>query len=84
MNRLCNQVQLLGKLGREIDFTAWDNGNSMARFSIATRETYKDNTGEKTDGGAIPQYSRMGKCGRANAGIFKERIFRDYSRKTPT
>lgn len=42
-----NRVQLIGNLGKDPEVRAIDNGNKMARMSIATSETYQNNKGEK-------------------------------------
>ena len=42
-----NKVILLGHLGDDPSVKQFDNGNSVANFSLATSESYKDkNTGE--------------------------------------
>jgi len=47
MNALKNSVQLIGNLGKDIEFKTFDNGTQLARFTIATNEYYKNNKGEK-------------------------------------
>ncbi|MCC6762944.1 MAG: single-stranded DNA-binding protein [Chitinophagaceae bacterium] len=47
MNAMKNRVQLIGHLGKDPEVKAIDNGNKMARFTIATNETYQNNKGEK-------------------------------------
>ncbi len=46
MHTLTNHVQLIGNLGREVDFQALDNGNARARVSLATKENYRNREGE--------------------------------------
>jgi single-strand DNA-binding protein len=46
MNNLRNRVQLIGNLGMDPDMKEI-NGKSMAKFSLATSETYKNNEGNK-------------------------------------
>lgn len=41
-----NRVQLIGNLGQAPEIRTLDNGNKMARISIATNETYKNAQGE--------------------------------------
>lgn len=41
-----NRVQLIGHLGQNPEIKNLDNGNKMAKMSIATNETYKNNQGE--------------------------------------
>ena len=47
MNALRNKVQLIGNLGRSPEVTTLDSGKKLAKFSIATNETYKNSLGEK-------------------------------------
>ncbi|OQD43987.1 single-stranded DNA-binding protein [Croceivirga radicis] len=49
MNALKNKVQLIGNLGMDPEVLTLDNGNKLARFSIATSETYKNQKGEKVE-----------------------------------
>ncbi len=45
-----NKVILVGNLGREPEVRALESGVKVARFSLATTESYKDrNTGERID-----------------------------------
>ncbi len=44
-----NRVQLTGNLGGNPEIKVFDNGNKLARFSIATKEEYKTKTGEKAE-----------------------------------
>lgn len=47
MNSLRNRVQLIGNPGMDPEIKNLDNGNKLAKFSIATIETYKNTKGEK-------------------------------------
>ena len=48
MNALKNSVQLVGHLGRDVEFKTFDSGNSKASFTLATNEYYRKNdNGEK-------------------------------------
>ena len=47
MNSLRNKVQLIGNLGQDPEVRTFENGRAMARFSLATRETYRDAEGKK-------------------------------------
>ena len=45
-----NKVLLIGRLGADPEIKQMTNGKSVARFSVATSNTWKDkNTGEKTE-----------------------------------
>jgi len=47
MNALKNKVQLIGNLGNVPEIKNTENGKKLARFSIATNETYHNSKGEK-------------------------------------
>ncbi len=47
MNALRNSVRLLGHLGDNPKVRKLDSGKSVANFSIATNEIYRDSNGEK-------------------------------------
>lgn len=47
MNHLQNRVQLIGNLGKDAEFKQLNNGGSIARVTIATKEVYKNAKGEK-------------------------------------
>ena len=47
MNTLRNKVQLIGNLGNDPEIITLDSGKKLAKFSLATNESYKDANGEK-------------------------------------
>jgi len=47
MNALRNKVQLIGNLGNDPEVITLDSGKKLAKFSIATNESYKNAQGEK-------------------------------------
>ncbi len=47
MNTLRNKVQLIGNLGNNPEMITLDTGKKLAKFSIATNESYKNSEGEK-------------------------------------
>lgn len=47
MNTLRNKVQLIGNLGANPEVRTYDNGKTVARFSLATNDTYQDVDGNK-------------------------------------
>ena len=47
MNALKNGVQLIGNLGNDPEIITLESGKKLAKFSIATNETYKNSSGEK-------------------------------------
>ena len=44
-----NKVILVGNLGKDPEIRTLDNGRSVASFSIATSEAYKDKNGNKVE-----------------------------------
>ena len=46
MNALRNKVQLIGNLGTNPEIKNLDGGKKLAKFSIATNESYKNAKGE--------------------------------------
>ena len=49
MNALRNKVQLIGNLGKNPEIITLDSGKKLAKFSIATNESYKNAKGEKVE-----------------------------------
>ena len=47
MNTLRNKVQLIGNLGNAPEIITLDSGKKLAKFSIATNDSYKNAQGEK-------------------------------------
>ena len=47
MNTLRNKVQLIGNLGNDPEIINLESGKTLAKFSIATNESYKNAKGEK-------------------------------------
>ena len=47
MNTLRNKVQLIGNLGNDPEIINLESGKKLAKFSIATNESYKNAKGEK-------------------------------------
>lgn len=47
MNTLKNKVQLIGNLGNTPEIVNLESGKKLAKFSIATNESYKNAQGEK-------------------------------------
>ena len=47
MNSLKNKVQLIGHLGNNPEVKEFDGGRKLAKFSLATNESYKKENGEK-------------------------------------
>ena len=47
MNTLRNKVQLIGNLGNDPEIINLESGKTLAKFAIATNESYKNTNGEK-------------------------------------
>lgn len=47
MNTLRNKVQLIGHVGNAPEILTLESGKKLAKFSIATNESYKNAKGEK-------------------------------------
>jgi single-strand DNA-binding protein len=46
MNNLKNKVQLIGNVGQTPEIISFDNGNKLAKLTVATNERFKDAKGE--------------------------------------
>lgn len=49
MNTLRNKVQLIGRLGQDPEIVNFSDGNKMAKFTLATDDSYKDKNGNKVE-----------------------------------
>lgn len=49
MNALKNKVQLIGHLGKAPEVKTLESGKKMARFTVATNESYRNAKGEKVE-----------------------------------
>jgi single-strand DNA-binding protein len=49
MKSLRNSVSLIGRLGVDPEIISLDNGNKVAKFTLATSDYYKNKNGEKVD-----------------------------------
>jgi single-strand DNA-binding protein len=49
MNTLRNKVSLIGRLGAAPEVTTFEKGSTLARFTLATNERYKDKAGKWQD-----------------------------------
>ena len=47
MNSLKNRVQLIGHLGHDPEIKTIENGKKVARFTLATDDSYKNSEGQK-------------------------------------
>jgi single-strand DNA-binding protein len=49
MNTLRNKVQLIGHVGNDPEIKTFDGGKKLVNFTLATNESYKNDTGEKVE-----------------------------------
>ncbi len=49
MNSLRNKVQLIGRLGQDPEIITFNDGGKIARFNLATDDSYKDKQGNKIE-----------------------------------
>ena len=61
MNKFRNHVQLIGNIGETPKVTSLDSGKKVARFSLATNENYRDNSGVKVQNTQWHQVVAWGK-----------------------
>jgi len=48
MKSLKNRIQLIGRVGKDPEFRLLDSGKNVVNFSMATSDSYKNASGEKT------------------------------------
>lgn len=68
MNTLRNKVSLIGRLGANPELTTLESGTTLAKFSIATNEGYKDKSGEWVD---VTQWHNIEAWGKLAESISK-------------
>ncbi|HEX5169413.1 MAG TPA: single-stranded DNA-binding protein [Cyclobacteriaceae bacterium] len=49
MKSLRNSVQLIGHLGKDPELRTFEKGSKLATFTIATKDSYKNQKGEKVE-----------------------------------
>jgi len=45
---MVNKIILIGRVGQDPDVNYMDNGKAVAKFTLATSETFKNKSGDKT------------------------------------
>lgn len=68
MNNLRNHVQLIGRIGADLELKTLENGNQLLNFSLATNEYYKDKNGDKQE---KTEWHRLSAWGKTAANIAK-------------
>ncbi len=49
MNNLKNKVQLIGNLGIDPEIKVFESGKKLARLSLATTDSYRNNKGDRVE-----------------------------------
>ena len=49
MSNLRNKVQLIGRLGKDVEVKTLESGKILAKASLATSDFFKDSEGKKTE-----------------------------------
>jgi single-strand DNA-binding protein len=47
MNKVRNSITLIGNLGKDPELKQFENGRTLAKFSLATNEVYRNGNGDK-------------------------------------
>lgn len=72
MYHLQNRVQLIGNLGKDVEFKQLENGNAIARVTISTREVHKNAQGEKLVDTELHHLVGWGKIAEIMYVLFKK------------
>jgi single-strand DNA-binding protein len=72
MNSLKNKVQLIGRLGADVEVKSLESGKQLAKISVATNESYKNKEGEWTDNTTWHNVVAWGKTAELAAQLLKK------------
>ena len=72
MNNLRNRVQLIGRLGKDIEMKTLSGGKKLAKASLATSEIYKDAEGNKVENTQWHNLTFWGKTAENAGNILKK------------
>lgn len=72
MNTLRNKVSLIGRLGAQPEVVTFDSGKSLARFSLATQENYKNKEGAWTENTQWHTITAWGKTAQRIAKVLNK------------
>ena len=72
MNTIKNTVQLIGNLGKDVDLVKFENGNQLAKMSLATNDYYRNKEGEKVEETQWHNLVAWGKKAEVMARILKK------------
>ena len=72
MNNLRNSVRLIGNLGMDPEVKDLNGGKKLAKFSVATKETYKDEHGDRVTETQWHNLIGMGQAGEIASKFLKK------------
>lgn len=72
MNSIKNSVTLIGNLGKDPEIKQLQSGRSMARLSLATNETYRNQKGDKVTSTQWHTLVAWGKTAETMSTILKK------------
>ena len=75
MNTPNNRVQLTGNLGKDPEIKSFEKGGKLAKFSMATRDSYTSRSGEKVEDTQWHNISCWGKVAEQVEAEFKKGSF---------
>ena len=61
MANMTNRITLIGRLGQDPEVKSFDNGSQLAKYALATNETYVNAKGEKQENTQWHQVIAWGK-----------------------
>jgi hypothetical protein len=76
-----NRVMLIGNLGKDPELQQLEGNISVAKFPLATTETFKDRGGKAGKPDRMAHRSPMAWIGRFGCKVFAQRKFSLYRRK---
>jgi single-strand DNA-binding protein len=72
MNSLKNKVQLIGRLGADVEVKSLESGKQLAKISVATNESYKNKEGEWMDNTTWHNVVAWGKTAEVAGKLLKK------------
>jgi single-strand DNA-binding protein len=72
LNNIKNSVQIVGHVGKDVELTAFENGNKKATAIVATNEFYTNKSGEKVKQTEWHKVIAWGKTAENIAVCFKK------------
>jgi len=72
MNNLRNKVQLIGRLGKDVEMKKLKGNRTLAKVSLATSEIYKNSEGKKVENTQWHNLTFWGKTAENAGNILKK------------